>query len=196
MAKRVAEGPGRFRDRAVIRPLEFASPERIPAFAPRAVERLPSALAAARCRAKLRDALRTVRDRFRGPLEEDERRAAVQEALALLEPFASADYAVRALAQSPRVLAGLGPRRAEQLAKRGIRTVEDLLYRLPVGYDDRRSLASVGSLKVGSHVTFAACVLGSASWAGAAAVGAAGGCSRRGRRRDHRCPEVVPRAKR
>jgi ATP-dependent DNA helicase RecG len=58
------------------------------------------------------------------------------------------------------VLAGLGPRRAETLAKRGIRTVEDLLYRLPAGYDDRRTLASVGSLAVGARATFAARVLG------------------------------------
>src|SRR5258705_510935 len=58
--------------------------------------------------------------------------------------------------------------RAEQLARRGLRTVEDLLYRLPAGYDDRRALAQVGALEVGAHVTFAARVhdCGFAGWRG------------------------------
>src|SRR5262245_30665728 len=122
MAKRVAASPAEAAIAAVLGPLEFAQPERIPDFehaiesaAERAVPR------------ELRDALRKVRDAFRKPIAEPERRRAVVErALELLRPFAHADYAARALAQSPRVLAGLGPRRAEQLAKREIHTVEDL----------------------------------------------------------------------
>ena len=161
MAKRVvAASPAEAAIAAVMGPLEFAHPERIPDFE-RVIEGAAERAAAGAVPRELRAALRWVRDTFRGPLSDAERRTATESALALLRPFASAAYAARALAQSPRVLAGLGPRRAEQLAKRGIRTVEDLLYRLPVGYDDRRWLASVDSLAVGARATFAARVLGS-----------------------------------
>src|SRR5258706_10116976 len=112
MAKREAGSPAETAIHAVLKPLQFASPERIPGFE-RVVEQAAERASHAAVPRELRDALRRVRDRFRGPIDENERRAAVKEALALLEPFASADYAARALAQSPRVLAGLGPRRAE-----------------------------------------------------------------------------------
>ena len=36
---------------------------------------------------------------------------------------------------------GIGPQRAEALAKAGVRTVEDLLLHLPLRYEDRRSFA-------------------------------------------------------
>jgi ATP-dependent DNA helicase RecG len=116
----------------------------------------------------LRKVLCSVRDAFRHELDDVARRTAIERAVAQLRPFAEASYAASALAQSPRVLAGLGPRRAEQLAKRGIRTVEDLLYRLPAGYDDRRSLANVGDLEVGQRATFVAHVFGSGTvgWRG------------------------------
>ena len=48
-----------------------------------------------------------------------------------------------------RYLKGVGPRRAEKLAAQGFRTVEDLLYRLPFRYEDRRSFASVADLVPG-----------------------------------------------
>lgn len=44
---------------------------------------------------------------------------------------------------------GVGPARAAQLARLGIRTVEDLLYHRPRRYDDRRRLAHVTDLRVG-----------------------------------------------
>src|SRR5688572_6729145 len=139
MKKRVAASPAEAAIAAVIEPLEFARPERIPNFE-HVVESAAERAAAGAVPRELRDALRIVRDAFRKPIADaGERRAAALQALALLRPFAHAEYAARALAQSPRVLAGLGPRRAEQLAKRGMGTVEDLLYRLPAGYDDRRS---------------------------------------------------------
>jgi len=169
MAKRVvATSPAEAAIAAVLSPLEFAHPERIPDFA-HVVEAAADRAAKGAVPRELREALRAVRDLFRKPIADaEERGAAVEQALALLRPFARAEYAARALAQSPRVLAGLGPRRADQLAKRGMSTVEDLLYRLPAGYDDRRSLAGLGSLPVGARVTFAARVLGSAysGWRG------------------------------
>jgi ATP-dependent DNA helicase RecG len=168
MKKRVAASPAEAAIAAVIAPLEFAQPERIPDFA-HVVEAAAVRAASGAVPPELRDVLRQVRDLFRKPIADAAARgAAVAQALDLLRPFTGADYAARALAQSPRVLAGLGPRRAEQLARRGMGTVEDLLYRLPAGYDDRRSLASLASLPVGARVTFAARVLGSAyaGWRG------------------------------
>ena len=38
---------------------------------------------------------------------------------------------------------GIGPQRAEGLAKLGVRTAEDLLLHLPMRYEDRRSFARV-----------------------------------------------------
>src|SRR6185503_13933003 len=104
MKKRVATSPAQAAIAAVMSPLEFALPARIPDFEQR-VEGAAERAAAGAVPRELRDALRKVRDLFGAKLDEDERRAAVEKAIALLQPFASADYAARALAQSPRVLA-------------------------------------------------------------------------------------------
>jgi ATP-dependent DNA helicase RecG len=47
-----------------------------------------------------------------------------------------------------RFLKGVGPRRAEQLASHGLRTVEDLLYVFPFRYEDRRKFARIADLEV------------------------------------------------
>jgi ATP-dependent DNA helicase RecG len=52
------------------------------------------------------------------------------------------------------VLPGVGAKRAEVLARRGLRTVEDLLFHLPSRYDDRRALVPIESLEVGRRATF------------------------------------------
>ena len=52
------------------------------------------------------------------------------------------------------MLPGVGPRRAEALARRGLRTIGDLLFRLPVRYDDRSRLGVIGELQVGLRATF------------------------------------------
>jgi hypothetical protein len=128
---------------------------------------------------ELREVLREVRDAF-APTARRASGARGRAGARAARAVRGADYAARALAQSPRVLAGLGPRRAEQLAKRGIHTVEDLLYRLPAGYDDRRTLASVGRSSVGvaRHVRGAR-ARQRPTRAGAGAARAAGGCSKR-----------------
>ena len=158
---------------AVLRPLRFAARDAY-AGIDRVVD-LETSVAEAAARGaegavpkELRKAFRTVRDRFRGSLQGAARQKAVERALASLAPFAEPDFAREALAQPPSVLPGLGPRRAEVLAKRGIRSVEDLLYRLPTAYDDRRQLASIADLQVGRHATFVARVLGSgfSGWRG------------------------------
>src|SRR5262249_10142340 len=58
--------------------------------------------------------------------------------------------------------------RGERPARRGRAPAEHLLVRRPGGYDDRRSLASVGALAVGERVTFAARVhdCGFGGWRG------------------------------
>ncbi len=46
-------------------------------------------------------------------------------------------------------LKGVGPRRAADLQRVGLQTVEDLLYRFPVRYEDRGNFQSIASLRPG-----------------------------------------------
>jgi ATP-dependent DNA helicase RecG len=46
-------------------------------------------------------------------------------------------------------LKGVGPRRAADLARAGLLTVEDLLYRFPIRYEDRSRLLPIASLEPG-----------------------------------------------
>lgn len=46
---------------------------------------------------------------------------------------------------------GVGPRRAEQLERLGINTVEDLLYHIPFRYQDRREIRKIGDLTIGEE---------------------------------------------
>ena len=52
-------------------------------------------------------------------------------------------------------LKGVGPKRAADLQRVGLSTVEDLLYRFPLRYEDRGNLQSIASLKPGQHVAVA-----------------------------------------
>jgi ATP-dependent DNA helicase RecG len=54
-----------------------------------------------------------------------------------------------ALATPLQFLKGVGPRRAADLAHAGLTTVEDLLYRFPIRYEDRSRLQPIASLKPG-----------------------------------------------
>lgn len=54
---------------------------------------------------------------------------------------------------------GVGPKMAELLEKRGVRTVEDALYLLPLRYEDRRELVPVGRLRTGFIQVFSGRVL-------------------------------------
>src|SRR5438105_5924920 len=53
------------------------------------------------------------------------------------------------LATSLQFLKGVGPRRAADLARAGLETVDDLLYRFPLRYEDRSRLQPIGSLRAG-----------------------------------------------
>lgn len=49
-------------------------------------------------------------------------------------------------------LSGIGPKLEERLNHLGINCVEDLLFHLPLRYEDRTRIASIGSLRAGEHV--------------------------------------------
>ena len=52
-------------------------------------------------------------------------------------------------------LKGVGPRRAADLEHAGLLTVEDLLYRFPIRYEDRSRLQPIASLKPGETASIA-----------------------------------------
>ncbi|NTW81062.1 MAG: ATP-dependent DNA helicase RecG, partial [Geobacteraceae bacterium] len=54
---------------------------------------------------------------------------------------------------------GIGPKLAAILEKRELRTVEDLLYLLPLRYEDRRQLMAISSLRPGQSAVFSGTVL-------------------------------------
>jgi len=57
--------------------------------------------------------------------------------------------------QSPlRFLKGIGSKRAEELEKFGLKSVEDLLYHLPFRYEDRREIKKIGDATIGRDETF------------------------------------------
>jgi ATP-dependent DNA helicase RecG len=96
-----------------------------------------------------------VRARFEVPFADAAARAAaIADSLRDLAPLRDAGYADRAIARAVATLPGVGPKRAQQLAQRGLRTISDLLFHLPTRYDDRRDLKRIGDLPVGSRGTF------------------------------------------
>ena len=62
-------------------------------------------------------------------------------------------------ASEVQFLRGVGPQRAQLLATRGIRTVEDLLYYTPFRYEDRARMARIRDLVPGQTATIFAKVL-------------------------------------
>jgi ATP-dependent DNA helicase RecG len=63
------------------------------------------------------------------------------------------------LATPLQFLKGVGPRRAADLEHAGLLTVEDLLYRFPLRYEDRSRLQPIGSLKAGQTAAVSGRVL-------------------------------------
>ena len=78
------------------------------------------------------------------------------------DPFsrAIADPAADPVLATPlQFLKGVGPRRAADLERVGLLTVEDLLYRFPLRYEDRSRLQAIASLKPGQPASIAGRVL-------------------------------------
>ena len=63
------------------------------------------------------------------------------------------------LATPLQFLKGVGPRRAADLEHAGLVTVEDLLYRFPIRYEDRSRLQSIASLKPGQTASITGRIL-------------------------------------
>jgi ATP-dependent DNA helicase RecG len=57
------------------------------------------------------------------------------------------------LQSSLQYLKGVGPRRAADLERIGLHTLEDLLYRFPIRYEDRGSFQTIASLKPGTSAS-------------------------------------------
>src|SRR5580765_4307763 len=63
------------------------------------------------------------------------------------------------LATPLQYLKGVGPRRAADLEHAGLVTIEDLLYRFPIRYEDRSRLQPIASLKPGQTASVSGRVL-------------------------------------
>src|SRR5207253_6209338 len=63
------------------------------------------------------------------------------------------------LATPLQYLKGVGPRRGADLEHAGLVTVEDLLYRFPIRYEDRSRLQPIASLKPGQPASVAGRIL-------------------------------------
>jgi len=144
---------------ALLAPLEFAARDDFAALS--RVRGLEANVREAAARAGVlaippdaRERLARVAARFAAELPREALRSEVERGLSELRPLASPAFAEAALARSPAALAGVGPKRAEQLARRGLRRVADLLLWLPARYDDRRALVKLGELEVGRRATF------------------------------------------
>lgn len=53
-------------------------------------------------------------------------------------------------------LKGIGPKMAEKLERLGLRTVQDMLFHLPVRYQDRTQLSAIARLRPGDYATLVA----------------------------------------
>ncbi|HEX7119100.1 MAG TPA: DEAD/DEAH box helicase, partial [Longimicrobiales bacterium] len=60
---------------------------------------------------------------------------------------------VSPLDRPAQYLKGVGPKRAETLARVGIRTARDLLYHVPRRYEDASTVSRIGALEVGMDAT-------------------------------------------
>src|ERR1700730_15747126 len=59
------------------------------------------------------------------------------------------------LASPVQFVKGVGPQRAEALAREGVSTLEDLLFHVPIRYEDRRQLSRIADLRPGMKVSVA-----------------------------------------
>lgn len=65
-------------------------------------------------------------------------------------PLSEVDRRLAALRTPLSFVKGVGPKLAERFAKKGLNTVEDMLYYLPIRYEDRSRIKSIRELTPGS----------------------------------------------
>jgi ATP-dependent DNA helicase RecG len=99
-------------------------------------------------------------DRIRKKLKardpESPRRDVAREVRELIDPLLRAGWAEDLLGQSLEALPGVGAKRADGFARRGLERISDLLFWLPTRYEDRRKVSTVCDLVVGQNATFVA----------------------------------------
>ena len=86
----------------------------------------------------------------------------------MTHPLAEAGRGVSA-SRSLDALKGVGPKLAGRLAKLGLRTVEDLLFHLPLRWQDRTQVVPISELTIGEPAVIEAEVLGMERRSGARA---------------------------
>jgi len=120
------------------------------------VHRAAAAAAGLRIPPDARSALSAVAKRFAEPVAPELLAAAVTDALERTSGLMAPGFADAVLARPLTVLPGVAERRAETLARRGLRTLSDLVFLLPTRYEDRRRLTLLADLQVGQRATFVA----------------------------------------
>ncbi|MFK7897986.1 MAG: ATP-dependent DNA helicase RecG [Myxococcota bacterium] len=104
----------------------------------------------------LRSRLDRVRKRLAARKPASPRRELGREILELADPLTSAGWADDLLGKSLAALPGVGPKKADGFARRGLERITDLLFWLPSRYEDRRRVLGVNDLEVGQSGTFIA----------------------------------------
>ncbi len=136
---------------------ERADPDETPSEAPeQALTDARAALAKRGLPKELRARLDKLAKRLKARKPGAPKKALGREILELVDPIGRAGYADELLGKSLAALPGVGPKKAEGFARRGLERVSDLLFWLPVRYEDRREVSTVDDLKVGQHATFVA----------------------------------------
>lgn len=130
-------------------------------------------------KAVVEEALREAPEDLKGTLEElqrafsgyeqepvEKKREAVRRGLQILEelegvfePTEEAEEALRLLNTPLKAVKGVGPKTSALLRKKGLETVEDALFNLPLRYEDRRRLLKISQMVPGQRVTGMAHVL-------------------------------------
>jgi len=105
---------------------------------------------------ELKARLRQVQKRVASRKVGAPRRDLGRDLIELVDPLGRASWADDLLAKSLAALSGVGPKKAEGFARRGLERVADLLFWLPSRYEDRREVSRVSELKVGQTATFVA----------------------------------------
>ncbi|MAG32090.1 MAG: ATP-dependent DNA helicase RecG [Deltaproteobacteria bacterium] len=105
---------------------------------------------------ELEKRLEKIRKRLVARRADSPRLELARDLLELVDPLGRVGWSDELLARSLAALPGVGPKRAESFARRGLERISDLLFWLPSRYEDRRSVVGVRDLRVGLSSTFLA----------------------------------------